>query len=135
MSKRSASLRDVSAITLSVASPVWAQQMTESEGRLEEVLGTGSRIARQGFEAPTPLTTVSTEDLARKAPGAIADGLNQLPQFLNSTTTSARSTGTGGAQNTGNYLNMRALGTNRVLVLQDGQRMATTGNNGASTYH
>ena len=91
---------------------------------------TGSRIARPGFEAPTPLTTVTTEDLARQAPGALADGLNQLPQFQNSTTTASRSTGTGGAQNTGNYLNMRGLGTNRVLVLQDGQRMAPTGNNG-----
>jgi iron complex outermembrane recepter protein len=130
MSKRIASLGAVGAMTLGVASPVWAQQTTEAAGGLEEVVVTGSRIARPGFEAPTPLTMVQADELQRKAPGALADGLNQLPQFQNSTTTSARSTGTGGAQNTGNYLNMRALGTNRVLVLQDGQRMATTGNNG-----
>ena len=128
--KTIASLSAVSAIALSVTSPVWAQQPAEAEDELDEILVTGSRIASPGFEAPTPLTTVSTEELQRKAPGALADGLNQLPQFQNSITTSARSTGTGGAQNTGNYLNMRALGTNRVLVLQDGQRMATTGNNG-----
>jgi iron complex outermembrane recepter protein len=130
MSKRITTLGAVSAISLSVTNPAWAQQTTDPDTELDEVLVTGTRIARPGFEAPSPLTTVSTEELSRKAPGALADGLNQLPQFLNSVTTTARSTGTGGAQNTGNYLNMRALGTNRVLVLQDGQRMATTGNNG-----
>lgn len=119
----------VVALVMTAAASAQAPEPAPDD-ELGEVIVTGTRIARPGFEAPTPLTTMSTEELARKAPGALADGLNQLPQFMNSISTTARSTGTGGAQNTGNYLNMRALGTNRVLVLQDGQRMATSGNNG-----
>lgn len=126
-----------SVFALAAAMPARAQSQSPSQPQSEpqpataaDIIVTGSRIARQGFEAPTPVTAVQTADLARQAPGALADGLNQLPQFQNSINTAGRSTGTAGAQNTGNYLNMRALGTNRVLVLQDGQRMPVSGNNG-----
>jgi outer membrane receptor protein involved in Fe transport len=92
---------------------------------IEEVVVTGSRIVSAGFSAPTPVTVVSTEQLQRTAPGAIAEGLNQLPQFAGSRS-NATPGGLGNTPSTGNYLNLRNLGTNRNLVLLDGQRLPPT---------
>lgn len=94
-----------------------------------EVVVTGSRVVRNGFQAPTPVTVVSVEDLVKASPTNIPDALNQLPQF-----TGSRSV-TGGAGNiltnanqprAGNYLNLRNVGSQRMLVLLDGRRVPPT---------
>jgi len=127
-------LSAASVLALAVASSANAQtQPADAAAKAagsEDIIVTGSRIARAGFEAPTPVTAVQTDSLVNKAPGTIADGLNQLPQFQNSISGNTRGTGNAASVNSGNYLNLRALGPNRVLVLQDGQRMPVTGNNG-----
>ena len=130
--KRITVLGAASVLALAAASTAQAQttEPADSAAPEQDIVVTGSRIARTGADAPTPLTVVQTEDLARKAPGTIADGLNQLPQFQNSVGAGNRQALTANAQFGGNYLNMRALGSNRVLVLQDGIRMPVSGNNG-----
>ncbi len=95
-----------------------------------ELVVTGSRITRAGFAAPTPVNVLPTEDLIRKAPSNLADALNQLPVFQNSISANQQQFSQANRQRTGNYLNLRALGTQRVLVLQDGQRLPPTGTNG-----
>lgn len=97
-----------------------------------EIVVTGTRIAGGGFASPVPLTVVQTDSLAAKAPGSIADGLNQLPMFQASINSTQERTLNSNRVRTGNYLNLRALGTQRVLVLQNGQRLAPTGNNGGT---
>jgi outer membrane receptor protein involved in Fe transport len=92
---------------------------------VEEVVVTGSRIVAAGFQAPTPVTVMSTEQLQRTAPGAIPEGLNQLPQFAGSRSNTTPG-GLGNTPSTGNYLNLRNLGTLRNLVLLDGQRLPPT---------
>ena len=96
-----------------------------AEGAVEEVVVTGSRIVTAGFQAPTPVTVVTTEALQRTAPGAIPEGLNQLPQFAGSRS-NVTPGGLGNTPSTGNYLNLRNLGTLRNLVLLDGQRLPPT---------
>ena len=100
-------------------------QISDSTGEVEEVVVTGSRIVAAGFTAPTPVTVVSTEQLQRTAPGAIPEGLNQLPQFAGSRSNTTPG-GLGNTPSTGNYLNLRNLGTLRNLVLLDGQRLPPT---------
>lgn len=131
--KRLTALGAASILALAAASAAHAQTAPAADTASPDadIIVTGSRIVRSGADAPTPLTAVQTDDLARKAPGAIADGLNQLPQFQNSVGAGNRQALTANAQVAGNYLNMRALGSNRVLVLQDGIRMPVSGNNGA----
>src|SRR3954462_9123773 len=105
------------------ATAAFAQAAAPAPGdAVEEVVVTGSRIVSAGFTAPTPVTVVSTEQLQRTAPGAIAEGLNQLPQFSGSRS-NAPPGGLGNTPSTGNYLNLRNLGPNRTLVLLDGQRL------------
>ena len=74
-----------------------------------DIVVTGSRIVADGFQAPTPVTVVSTEQLQRTAPGAIPEGLNQLPQFAGSRSNTTPG-GLGNTPSTGNYLNLRNLG-------------------------
>src|SRR5687768_7924114 len=43
----------------------------------EEIVVTGSRIARSGFTAPTPVTVVGQEQIARQGASNIAQILNE----------------------------------------------------------
>ena len=88
----------------------------------EEIVVTGSRILREGYEAPTPLAVVTTEALQSSGTGNLSDFINTMPAFAGSTTpvsgSQSISAGTAGV----NLLNLRALGPARTLVLLDGQR-------------
>lgn len=97
----------------------------------EEIVVTGSRIIRDGYEAPTPVSVLSAEALAaQSSTGNIADTINTMPVFANSTsptsTAGVPSFGTNGI----NSLNLRNLGVNRTLVLLDGQRVSPVLSNG-----
>jgi iron complex outermembrane recepter protein len=106
---------------------------SETEGDVEEVVVTGSRLVRAaGYTAPTPVTVLSTESLAQKAPTSLPDALNQIPVFQGSISNSQDRNSTSNRVRTGNYLNLRSLGPQRVLVLQDGMRLPPTGNAGGT---
>jgi outer membrane receptor protein involved in Fe transport len=92
---------------------------------LEEVVVTGSRIARAGFEEPTPVTVVGAAELQQKAVDNVADVLSQIPAFR-------QTSGSGQAQRLSlggggeSLVDLRGLGPNRTLVLMDGQRVVAT---------
>lgn len=100
------------------------QAQQEATEALEEITVTGSRIRMtDGMAAPTPVTSVTVQELANFEPGGtIAEQLDALPQFF-ATGTAQRGGpalfGDGG----GSYLDMRGLGRNRTLVLLDGSRI------------
>ncbi len=108
--------------TFSVVSTANAQAAPEAE--LSEVVITGSRIVRNGNNAPTPVTVANVEQLAIATPTNIPDALNKLPAF--SSSRSAATLGNGANPNQGNYLNLRAFGFNRTLILMDGRRVPGT---------
>ncbi|WHU04822.1 MULTISPECIES: TonB-dependent receptor plug domain-containing protein [unclassified Sphingomonas] len=117
---------------IATAMPAWAQtaapepQATTAQtapAEEGEILVTGSRIRRDGFQAPTPLTVLTQQDIQNTSPtNNIADFVNQLPQLAGSTKPANSrlnlSNGSAGI----NALNMRNLGEGRVLVLLDGRR-------------
>ncbi len=106
------------------------QQAAAQVADVEEVVVTGSRIVRDGYEAPTPLTVVGVEQLQTSGTTNVADYVNTLPAFAGSrnptTTNSSMSGGSSGA----NVVNLRNLGLERTLVLLDGQRSVGTNSNG-----
>ncbi len=114
--------------------PAWAQDSSPSAATeqasdevVEELVVTGSRIQREnGYDQPTPVTSISNEALQAAAPSNIPDGLNMLPQFK-PTNTRQRCCDIG---TSGNYLNLRGLGSSRVLVLLDGARIAPSRESG-----
>ncbi len=125
----------VSAVPLILAglvaggSPAYAQiasapsaQNAQSTASVEEIVVTGTRIIRDGYEAPTPLTVLGIEEIQKQVTGNVADFVNTLPAFSGSlspsTSQASVSAGTAGI----NALNLRSLGSPRTLVLLDGQR-------------
>jgi outer membrane receptor protein involved in Fe transport len=110
--------------------PLANRAPTTAQNAVSEVVVTGSRITANGFKAPTPVTAVSTVELAKLAPESIPAGLDRLPQFSATTGTNANNN-QGGIPNAGNYLNLRGLGTLENLVLVNGQRLPATSYNGA----
>lgn len=111
------------ALMAMVPNTVQAQDTQSAEAELESIIVTGSRIVRDGFEAPTPVSVLSVDDLNVIATPNIADAVNRLPALQGSLGTSNASTnvssGTGGVNN----LNLRALAAVRTLVLLDGKRI------------
>lgn len=103
-----------------------------SETNGADIVVTGSRVTRAGFEAPTPLTVLSADSLAQKSPASIPEGLVQLPQFQAGISGSQTRNTSNSNVRSGNYLNLRALGTQRVLVLHDGHRLTPTGSVGGT---
>ena len=89
---------------------------------LEEIVVTGTRVIREGYEAPTPLTVVGAEALQTTSASNVADYVNTMPAFVGSNTTQSN-TGSGSAGTSGvSGLSLRSLGPSRTLVLLDGQR-------------
>nr|WP_269450811.1 TonB-dependent receptor [Stenotrophomonas sp. MMGLT7] len=91
---------------------------------------TGSRVARDGFSAPTPTNVLSTEEIKAQAPADIATFVNTLP----SVTGSQNSTSNSGSLSSGlagiSALSLRGLGAGRTLVLLDGQRSVPSSGTG-----
>lgn len=85
-----------------------------------DVVVTGSRIARPNLTAPNPITSVQGEEFFQTGQVSVGDQLNQLPQFAPtfSQSNSTRFLGTAGL----NLLDLRNLGTQRTLVLVNGRR-------------
>src|SRR5690349_9953583 len=52
----------------------------------EEIVVTGSRIVRNGYEAPTPVTVVGVEELNDQAKQNVFDAVANLPTFSGNTT-------------------------------------------------
>jgi len=97
-----------------------AQAPAAESDKIEEVTVTGTRIRRPEFEAPTPVTSLSAEQLLAANPGGPVDALRQLPVLAFSTGPRGA---TGSAGQGGSFLNLRNLGANRTLVLLDGKRL------------
>ncbi len=108
------------ALTLLASGVALAQQAPASGAGIEEIAVTGSRLRNDSFTAPTPVMTLSTEQLKAVAPVNIAEALQQLPQFS-----------TGGQSSTAvSYANLRNIGSERTLVLLDGRRHVPTFSSG-----
>jgi outer membrane receptor for ferrienterochelin and colicin len=88
----------------------------------------GSRISIQGYEAPSPVTTIGLEQVNRDAPMNIVESITKLPSVgVSETPNNGNVTGDlskGDAARS--VVNLRNLGIARTLVLFDGQPLSTT---------
>lgn len=130
MSLRKALFSGTACAALATGSAAWGQteppaspQSSDAATDASDIVVTGSRIVRDGFEAPTPITVLTLEDIENTSPtNNIADFVNQLPALAGSIRPANSrlelSNGIAGI----NALNLRNLGTVRTLVLLDGRR-------------
>jgi iron complex outermembrane recepter protein len=97
-----------------------APETKEEATEVEEILVTGSRIARTDFSSTSPIVTYGEEAIAQSGTVNIEQALNQLPQFVQGQTSST----VGAVALAGRAsLNLRGLGETRNLVLLDGRRL------------
>ena len=108
-------------LAMSSAQAAQAPQTAAVED-IDEVVVTGSRIVRDGYEAPTPLTVVTAETLQQNAATNIAEAMHSIPAFAGSTTPGTGITSVSASGAGLNLLNLRSLGSQRTLILLDGQR-------------
>ena len=97
-----------------------AEQSQPQAGTLEEVVITGSRIKRAGFETLQPAMVISSELIQERAQTNIAEALDDLPAF--SVPGSSRYGGQDGIAIGQNFANFFGLGSQRTLTLVDGKR-------------
>jgi iron complex outermembrane receptor protein len=95
---------------------------------LEQIIVTGSRIARPDFESASPIVSVTEELFQRTGSGTVETALNTLPQFVPSYTSTSNNPGNNGQAN----VNLRGLGTTSTLVLLDGKRLIPGSGNGVA---
>ena len=114
-------------LALSLSVPVFAQTVAREQAAvaadnsdLQEVLVTGSRIARKEVEGPSPVTIVTGEELKNQGFTTVYEVMNNLTQsFTAQTPPSWGSTNVNARQ-----LNLYNLGPNHSLLLIDGLRVA-----------
>jgi iron complex outermembrane receptor protein len=115
-------LASVSALALSLSASHGFAQEDRSSASIEEVIVTGSHIVRDGYEAPSPLTVVSTDQIEAGAREDLAAYINTMPAVIGSFSPQSQSIITSTGQTGVNAINLRGLGTVRTLVLLDGRR-------------
>jgi outer membrane receptor protein involved in Fe transport len=109
-----------SAVVSAMASAQQAESPADETQELEQVIVTGSRIARPNLESTVPITSVSGSEVFETGNTSVGDLLNDLPALRStfSQSNSSRFLGTTGL----NLLDLRGLGTQRTLVLVNGRR-------------
>lgn len=109
---------------LALATPAAAQQAAVGEaGSTAEddvIVVTGSRIARPELAGPAPVVTVSAEELLRSGETDITNLLREIPAL--NTSLAANQSAVTAAPNGVGLLDLRGLGAERTLVLQNGRR-------------
>src|SRR6185437_3800838 len=75
-----------------------------------------SRITSAGFNAPTPTTVLSSDDIEKQAQSNVFSTITELPSLQGSTGTATGNHGSSAGS-------IHGLGTTRALTLIDGQRV------------
>ena len=122
----------VAALLTSAGAAFAADEAGSAEGAsaVEEIVVTGSRIVRNGYDAPTPVNVLGAEEIKAAAEANIADFVNTLPSVAGSQTAANSSGGLSNGAAGVSAINLRALGTGRTLVLFDGQRSVVSESTG-----
>jgi iron complex outermembrane recepter protein len=97
-------------------------QPQEAPQSVDQVVVSGSRIVRDGYSSPTPVSVINTDVLQSNATSNVADLLNTMPNFAGSSTPQTSAVTVTSGQQAVNALNIGGLGATRTLVLVNGQR-------------
>ena len=120
------------AIAVAAALPAMAQQPAPQTGPQEEIIVTGSRVSRSGFDSSQPLTTIDSQQIENLGLVNVGDVIRTLPQ--NTPFFTETNVGIGNFNVGAQLANLRGLnpffGT-RTLTLIDTRRVVPTTEGGA----
>jgi iron complex outermembrane receptor protein len=120
--RRMALSSSTAVLAMLISAPAFAQGNESTES----VTVSSSRIMNSGFEAPTPTTVISSADLEKQANTNVFTTISQLPSLMGSTGTTVGNGGSSNGVNGISALNLRGIGTQRNLILIDGERIIPT---------
>lgn len=97
-----------------------ADPATGDAQELDRIVVTGTRISNPNVVSPTPVSTLTAQDIEAVGAVNVGDIMTKMPQLATTFTmgNSTRFIGTAGVQTQ----DLRNLGTNRTLVLVNGRR-------------
>jgi outer membrane receptor protein involved in Fe transport len=98
------------------------------EAELEEVIVTGSRIAKRDNTAESPIYTIDLDTIQESGMVTLDHYLNTLPQIVANISSQSNNPSSGGRA----FIDLRGLGPNRNLVLMDGRRPMGQANGGTT---
>lgn len=117
-----------------LSAPTFAQhsQPAAEDADAADIVVTGSRINREGFTAPTPVTTLGAGEIAQRNPTTVGEMLSAIPSFRSVLSTTGGGTRTrGGAVDRADLRGLNDTFATRTLVLVDGRRFVPSGSDGA----
>lgn len=106
-------------------SAIYAPNITAAEASVERIEVTGSRIKRTDIEGPSPIQSISKDDIANMG----FDNLQQLLERMPANGAGAFSTRGNSQDSTANggaSISLRGLGPDATLVLINGRRVAAS---------
>ncbi|MEK6638374.1 MAG: TonB-dependent receptor [Pseudomonadota bacterium] len=105
-----------------ISMPAFAQTAPAAEDEAvaegETIVVTGSLISNPNLKSASPISVITSEEVELRQTNVAEEFLRQLPSAVPSVG-SAVNNGNGGAS----FVNLRGIGSNRNLVLLDGQRI------------
>ncbi len=114
---RSAMIATTGALLLNTPTIVVAEESDDDD---KKIVITGSRIKRVNAEGPSPIVSVSREDMDKQGYATVADVIDGLSQNAGGTLDQSFTFGFTPAASS---VNLRGLGFGRSLVLIDGRRL------------
>ena len=96
--------------------------------QIEEVIVTGSRIARTDLEGVAPVTIYTSVDIDRSGATSIGQLLREMPSVSGGAQTTSINNGGNGTM----QISLRGLGSVRTLVLLNGRRVTASVSDGAA---
>jgi len=109
--------------------PAYAQeQQSQAAAEIDEIIVTGSRIARDEVDASTPLAIINADEIKLSGAMSMDKVLNDQPQFVAATNGGATANAVPAGSAAGAaYVNLRGFGPTRSLTLVNGRRFAIFG--------
>ncbi len=98
-------------------------QDENQEDLLEEVIVTGSRIARANIDSASPVTILSRDDIVATGLTDVGNLLQRMPSMSGSPIGTTTNNGGSGVV----LINLRGMGVNRTLTLVNGLRVVDSG--------
>jgi iron complex outermembrane recepter protein len=128
--RRAQSIRRTGVAAIALLAVLGAERAA-AQAAPEEIVVTGTRIARPGITAPNPVTVLNSESIALTGLQSTVDIMSQLPQTQVNLQPSNNQRFTNGIGVS--FTNLRGLGEYRTLTLVDGRRHigSVSGRNGS----
>lgn len=119
-----------SSLALSITAALLASQSfnviaAESEDEVERIQITGSHIKRTSMEGPSPVTSLSAEDIGKSGVTDLISLFTKLP-ISGQGTFSTQANSSDDTANGGSSVSLRGLGADSTLILVNGRRVSVS---------